>query len=466
LKGVFIPLILIALLISTLAPAYNVGLAKSASSTVVVPDQYPTIQAAINAGGSGDIVYVKNGTYIENVVINKTLSLVGENKGNTTIDGGESAAYSVISITADGVNVTGFTIRGGFDIGVSLNNVSHCNVYGNNIKNVPSIGVLLDSASNNTIAWNNIANIMDGIYIYNSYHNSMIGNNIAGANNGFGILLGGIKAGGAHISFSDYNSVIGNNITANIIGILIGSRGSTQLGLYYGFSNCNSVIGNKIGNNYYGIEAYTNSTENTLYHNNFVNNTGYQVGFSEGSPNMWDDGYPSGGNYWSDYAGVDANGDGVGDTPYVINENNIDHYPLIWPWTPTQPVVTATVKVCPQALNLRSKGRWIIASIELPEGYSAKDIDVSTVMLNNTVPAEMHPDKIKDCKGNDIQVLMVKFDREAAIQYILSTVTAKSRFTTVTLTVTGKLKDGTPFIGSDEIRLVMQTDRLERYFPI
>jgi len=49
---------------------------------------------------------------------------------------------------------------------------------------------------------------------------------------------------------------------------------------------------------------------------------------------FWDDGYPSGGNYWSDYAGVDADGDGIGDTPYVIDENNTDRYPLISLWPP------------------------------------------------------------------------------------------------------------------------------------
>jgi len=48
--------------------------------------------------------------------------------------------------------------------------------------------------------------------------------------------------------------------------------------------------------------------------------------------NIWDDGYPSGGNYWSDYAGVDADGDGIGDTPYIIDDNNIDHYPLMDPF--------------------------------------------------------------------------------------------------------------------------------------
>jgi hypothetical protein len=69
------------------------------------------------------------------------------------------------------------------------------------------------------------------------------------------------------------------------------------------------------------------SFNNSIYHNNFVDN-GQQF-YSYNATNDWDDGYPSGGNYWSDYNGTDANHDGIGDTPYVIDANNIDHYPLV-----------------------------------------------------------------------------------------------------------------------------------------
>jgi hypothetical protein len=74
----------------------------------------------------------------------------------------------------------------------------------------------------------------------------------------------------------------------------------------------------------------TAANNNLIYHNNFVGNIN-QVYTCESESNTWDNGYPSGGNYWSDYSGVDADGDGIGDTPYVIDEYNRDRYPLMEP---------------------------------------------------------------------------------------------------------------------------------------
>jgi hypothetical protein len=60
--------------------------------------------------------------------------------------------------------------------------------------------------------------------------------------------------------------------------------------------------------------------------------------------NSWDAGYPSGGNYWSDYSGVDSNLDGIGDTPYVIDSSNVDHYPLVRPFRLAYPEGYAVVR--------------------------------------------------------------------------------------------------------------------------
>jgi len=99
---------------------------------------------------------------------------------------------------------------------------------------------------------------------------------------------------------------------------------------YYGIrldsSSNSSVSGNNIAYNLYGVWL-DSSSDNKIFHNNFVYNN-LQVG-SSNSGNVWDDGYPSGGNYWSDYNGTDANSDGIGDTPYIIDADNRDRYPLM-----------------------------------------------------------------------------------------------------------------------------------------
>ena len=76
--------------------------------TITVPDDYPTIQEAINNAADGDTIFVRSGTYYENVVVDKAVSLTGENVEGTVIDGGGSG--SVVMIAANGVNVSGFTI--------------------------------------------------------------------------------------------------------------------------------------------------------------------------------------------------------------------------------------------------------------------------------------------------------------------------------------------------------------------
>jgi len=121
--------------------------------------------------------------------------------------------------------------------------------------------------------------------------------------------------------------------------------------------------------------------------------------------------------------------------------------------------IPATVDIDPNTLNLRSKGKWITCYIELPEGYDVNDINVSTVMLNETFPAELHPTEIGDYDGDDIPHLMVKFDRAEVTSYILDNVDMtelfERRFMTITLTITGYLDDGPPFESSETIRISM-----------
>jgi len=180
-------------------------------------------------------------------------------------------------------------------------------------------GIYLMYSSNNSIAGNNITSSWEGIFIdYYSSNNSIIRNNVTNStNNGIGIH-----------NYSSNNSIIENNVTNNWYGFGVG------------LSSNNSIHGNNITNNHGGIR-FDRASNNKFYHNNFINNT-KQVDVTSGYANMWDDGYPSGGNYWSDYTDVDlysglyqneTGSDDIWDHPYVIDENNKDRYPLVKPWT-------------------------------------------------------------------------------------------------------------------------------------
>jgi hypothetical protein len=101
-------------------------------------------------------------------------------------------------------------------------------------------------------------------------------------------------------------------------------------------------------------------------------------------------------------------------------------------------------------------GKWITAYIELPEGYNVSDVNISSILLNGTIPVDMSaPITVGDYDNDGIPDLMVKFNRTAVCQLILS---KGIKYGNVTLMLSGKLYDGTEFEGSDTIRVRMPGD--------
>ena len=186
-------------------------------------------------------------------------------------------------------------------------------------------GISLYGRSNVTIKNMEIKSFGCSIYLRDSSNTSISGNKIT--NNWCSIYL----------DSSSYNNIVGNNLTNNDDNIFLQS------------SQYNSISGNNITNNVYdGIDLWE-SSNNSIYHNNLINNTSQVI---TDSVNTWDKGYPSGGNYWSDYNGVDlycgsyqneTGSDGIGDTPYVIDANNTDHYPLMNPTS--APIISGEVRI-------------------------------------------------------------------------------------------------------------------------
>ncbi|MGB9713949.1 MAG: right-handed parallel beta-helix repeat-containing protein, partial [Candidatus Bathyarchaeales archaeon] len=299
--------LLIALcLVPLTLESYKISV-KASPTTWVVDDDGPanftSIQEAINAANPGDTIFVHNGTYYENLIINKSITLVGENRDYTIING--SKIDSVVLIKASNVTVKCFTITMGWGVyygsGIQVESVSGTVICDNNI-NDSLRGISLYYSVNTNVSNNFInSSYFDGIYLRSS-SSSIIYNNTISSNK-YGITF----------DSSDGNIVSGNTVYRNEFNGII---------LFY--SRNNVFCGNIIDKNNNGITLILSSSGNIVYHNNFYNNE--QQVYTD-SRNVWD--YDGEGNYWSDYSGYDLVKDGIGDTPYVIDDNNRDNFPLM-----------------------------------------------------------------------------------------------------------------------------------------
>jgi len=177
-------------------------------------------------------------------------------------------------------------------IGIKENS-NYNNISYNIIDYVAGWGILIRESMNNSIKFNSLSRCGEGISLWNASENRIISNDIL-QNREFGIWIGSY----------DYKYCRNNEKHPFYFNAI-----------FFKFNEENSQYNN--GNN-------------TIYHNNFINNT--QNAYDEFT-NFWDNGHPSGGNYWDDYNGTDNDGDGIGDSPYIIPDNdNKDNYPLMQPF--------------------------------------------------------------------------------------------------------------------------------------
>lgn len=281
-----VPLLLLILSAMFIATRWNVRV-EASPGIIDVPGQYKTIQDAINNALSGDVILVHKGTYYENVVINQSVSLVGEDKDLTVIYGNSSyPPQPVISLSASGVVVKDLTVEAQSSTQNPITVSSSGNVLENNI----------------------IENGFYGLQLYYSYDN-VISNNTIINNHYLGCIL----------YSSDSNAVSDNLITNNVVA-----------GFELHYSANNVFSGNTIYGDANGVNLYSSNITNLFYHNNFDNKL--QVWTDTlNSTNSWS--LNGEGNYWSNYEGNDSDSDGIGDTPYNHTDTQAgDTYPLMGPF--------------------------------------------------------------------------------------------------------------------------------------
>ena len=345
--------LLIALIIAASIFTIVVIRAYVLPKSIVVPNDYPFIQTAIDHANAGDTVTVKKGTYqlTAPVEISKPLSLIGEEPQTTIVDGNghnpsaSAANLMTFQIGAPDVTISGFTITD-CNFAIRVENFakqsapSNCKIVGNIFTNNYQ-AIDIQRSENFEIKDNTINNNEGGIYISSNGMAStgvISGNTVTQNGQGISIYSQSVTVSdnritnnreGLNLEWTGPYSIFDNTILNNsLYGVIFGPGVSNTL-----FHN-NEVDRNTIGINLENFvvsgDAYIGSG-NVVYSNNLIDNG--QNAFVEKSylyksPNSvngtdivsWDNGKD--GNYWSDYSG---NG------TYVIDQNNIDHHPLIFP---------------------------------------------------------------------------------------------------------------------------------------
>jgi nitrous oxidase accessory protein NosD len=334
-----------------------------AAQIIIVPDDYTTIAEAIDNTDNGDTILVRSGTYNETLIIDTSIRLVGDSPTTTLINGpsfyNSSAGIPpnssvAIDVATSNVEISSVAINNGEGLGILVqqgsegaliaDNVvnsgigisilgsfawvdentisgystavrcagSYCNITDNNIPSSPNYGIDLEGYQN-LISGNSITDLNGegyGIFIANS-------SNLVDSNTIFE------KSEGISVSGGSHNTVSSNSLA---------NCSSNGLRIDSGFNNTFTM--NIVSTCNYGASVGLGAYDSIFYFNDFVDNV-HQVFVRSSASISWDNGEE--GNFWSDYLtrypnATEIENSGFWNTPYAINANNADNYPLVSPY--------------------------------------------------------------------------------------------------------------------------------------
>ncbi len=331
-----------------------------------LPYAYITVDGSIEPKTLGIQHVGDTYIFIENL---SNYTLVIE-RNNIIVDGagytiqGNSSGKGIVLTNIHNVTIKNIMIKN-FAEGV-VSKQSSENIISQNTITDCYVAIHFISASNNTVIGNNITGSINAIDLYGSSNNNIIENQITESKfEGIRLDFGYESTYYSNLTFSSYCNIIRNNLTSNLEtginviassysqiedNLIVGSENgiifaentlqynniinntilNNTRGIYLMGNSLFNITGNYIAHNTYGI--YLSSSNNLFVHNDFINNQKHvMIPSDKTTMNLWDNGKE--GNFWSNYNGTDLNSDGIGDSAYVIDANNIDNYPLMNPIT-------------------------------------------------------------------------------------------------------------------------------------
>ncbi len=326
----------ILLLTLTIWVFYSQADCKPESYDIVVPDHYEKIQDAIQAATPGQTIYVKSGIYQEYLVINKSISITGENRTSTVIEGNRSKV--LIKILADNISFSGFSLRSA-GTGLMIKRVADCRIEDNSFADISiagsltgGMGIYVENCRNITVIGNRMTDVYYNSIYFRRVHHSAIAQNVLIPNTRWSQP---IFLESSHNNLISWNELLGTpDMNEGGVGLLRSNNNTISYneiqrndwcGVSIRESKNVTIKGNNIArHSWWGIKL-TESKDVKIYLNNLINNN-MQILLQSIENVTW---HQAGhGNFWSDYTGRDEDSDGIGDIPYTYKGEEIDPYPL------------------------------------------------------------------------------------------------------------------------------------------